>query len=126
MRLQVRRRGLHPIDEAGSGIRQGPGSLDPPLSSRRLLLEPRRSQVEANILIEAPQGVVEIIISSLRPELESGISDRSNVVIEASKKGLVVKVVAEDMVALRAAVNSYLYWIQGIMDIGDKLIQIKK
>jgi tRNA threonylcarbamoyladenosine modification (KEOPS) complex Pcc1 subunit len=89
-------------------------------------LEPRRSQVEANILIEAPQGVVEIIISSLRPELESGISDRSNVVIEASKKGLVVKVVAEDMVALRAAVNSYLYWIQGIMDIGDKLIQIKK
>lgn len=89
-------------------------------------MEPRRSQVEANILIEAPQGVVEIIISSLRPELESGISDRSNVVIEASKKGLVVKVVAEDMVALRAAVNSYLYWIQGIMDIGDKLIQIKK
>ncbi|MCX6648518.1 MAG: KEOPS complex subunit Pcc1 [Candidatus Bathyarchaeota archaeon] len=89
-------------------------------------MEPRRSQVEANILIEAPQGVVEIIISSLRPELESGISDRSNVVVEASKKGLVVKVVAEDMVALRAAVNSYLYWIQGIMDIGDKLIQIKK
>ena len=84
-------------------------------------MEPRRSQVEANILIEAPPGVVEIIISSLRPELESGISDRSNVVVEASKKGLVVKVVAEDMVALRAAVNSYLYWIQGIMDIGSRV-----
>jgi tRNA threonylcarbamoyladenosine modification (KEOPS) complex Pcc1 subunit len=43
------------------------------------------------------------------------------VVIEASKKGLVIRVVAEDMVALRAAVNSYLYWIQGIMDIGSRV-----
>jgi tRNA threonylcarbamoyladenosine modification (KEOPS) complex Pcc1 subunit len=84
-------------------------------------LEPRRSQAEAKILIDAPRSVVEIIISSLKPELESGISDRSNVVIEVSMKGLVVKVVADDMVALRAAVNSYLYWIQGIMDIGSRV-----
>ena len=84
-------------------------------------MEPRRSQAEAKILIDAPRSVVEIIISSLKPELESGISDRSNVVIEVSVKGLVVKVVADDMVALRAAVNSYLYWIQGIMDIGRRV-----
>jgi tRNA threonylcarbamoyladenosine modification (KEOPS) complex Pcc1 subunit len=89
-------------------------------------LEPRRSQAEAKILIDAPRSVAEIIISSLKPELESGISDRSNVVIEVSVKGLIVKVVADDMVALRAAVNSYLYWIQGIMDIGDRIIYIKK
>jgi KEOPS complex subunit Pcc1 len=82
---------------------------------------PRRSIAEAKILVEAPSSVVEIIIDALRPELESSISDRSSVVIEASKKGLVIKVVAEDMVALRAAVNSYLYWIQGIMDIGHIL-----
>jgi len=84
-------------------------------------LVPRRSQSEAQILIESPNGVAEIIIGALRPELDSGISDRSNVVIEASKKGLVIRVVAEDMVALRAAVNSYLYWIQGIMDIGSRV-----
>jgi len=84
-------------------------------------LEPRRSQAEAKILIGAPPSVVDIIISSLRPELESSISNRSNVVIEASKKGLVIKVIAEDMVALRAAVNSYLYWIQGIIDIGSRV-----
>ena len=89
-------------------------------------MEPRRSQAEAKILINAPKRVVEIIITSLWPELESGISDRSKVVITESEKGLVVKVVADDMVALRAAVNSYLYWIQGIMDIGDRIIQIKK
>jgi tRNA threonylcarbamoyladenosine modification (KEOPS) complex Pcc1 subunit len=84
-------------------------------------LEPRRSQAEANIFIDAPPSVVEIIITSLKPELESGISDRSNVVLGTSEKGLVVKVVADDMVALRAAVNSYLYWIQGIMDIGSRV-----
>jgi KEOPS complex subunit Pcc1 len=80
-------------------------------------LKPRQKQVEAKILVEAPSSVVEIIISSLRPELKSSISDRSSVVLESSKKGLVIKVVAEDMVALRSAVNSYLYWVQGIMDI---------
>jgi tRNA threonylcarbamoyladenosine modification (KEOPS) complex Pcc1 subunit len=119
--LQVRRRSLRTLDKTWSGIHQGPGSLDPPLPKRRLLLEPRRSQAEAKILIDAPRSVVEIIITSLGPELESGISDRSNVVIEASEKGLVVKVVADDKVAFRAAVNSYLYWIQGIMDIGSRI-----
>jgi tRNA threonylcarbamoyladenosine modification (KEOPS) complex Pcc1 subunit len=84
-------------------------------------LEPRRSQAEAKIHIDASSDVVQIIISSLQPELESGISDRSKIVIEASETGIIVDVVADDMVALRAAVNSYLYWIQGIMDIGSRV-----
>ena len=84
-------------------------------------MEPRRSQVEAKITVEATRDVVDIIISSLKPELDRGLSERSNVVLEASDSGLVVKVVADDMVALRAAVNSYLYWIQGIMDIGNRV-----
>jgi len=84
-------------------------------------LEPRRSQAEAKIHIDTPSDVVHIIISSLQPELESGISDRSKIVIEASETGITVDVVADDMVALRAAVNSYLYWIQGIMDIGSRV-----
>ncbi len=84
-------------------------------------MEPRRSQTEAKIHIDAPSDVVQIIISSLKPELEFGISDRSKIVIEASETGITVNVVADDMVALRAAVNSYLYWIQGIMDIGSRV-----
>ncbi len=84
-------------------------------------MEPRQSSAEAKLTVDAPEGVVNIIISSLKPELERGISDRSRVAIEASDRGVVVRVVAEDMVALRAAVNSYLYWIQGIMDIGDRV-----
>jgi tRNA threonylcarbamoyladenosine modification (KEOPS) complex Pcc1 subunit len=84
-------------------------------------LKPRRCQAEAKILIDSSRDVVGIIISSLKPELETGISDRSTVVIEETKDGVAIKVVADDMVALRAAVNSYLYWIQGIMDIGKRV-----
>jgi tRNA threonylcarbamoyladenosine modification (KEOPS) complex Pcc1 subunit len=84
-------------------------------------LKPRRYKVEAKILVEAPRGVLDIIIKSLRPELESNITDRSKVLIEASEKGLILKVEAEDVTALRAAVNSYLYWINGIIDIGSRI-----
>ena len=84
-------------------------------------MEPRQSKVEAKILIEIPQPTVKIVISSLRPELESSLSERSTVVIEAQKNGLAINVVADDLVALRSAVNSYLYWIQGIIDIGHRV-----
>lgn len=85
-----------------------------------MILEPR-SQAEAKILVEAPRDAVDIIIKALRPELESSISDRSNVVVKVSEKGLVIQVSADDVTALRAAVNSYLYWVQGIMDIGSRV-----
>jgi tRNA threonylcarbamoyladenosine modification (KEOPS) complex Pcc1 subunit len=84
-------------------------------------LEPQTNQTEARILIEAPKDAVEIIISALKPELETGISDRSKVVIEASGRGLIIRVTANDVTALRAAVNSYLYWVQGIIDIGGRV-----
>jgi len=84
-------------------------------------LEPQTNQTEARILIEAPKDAVEIIIGALKPELETGISDRSKVVIEASGRGLIIRVTANDVTALRAAVNSYLYWVQGIMDIGGRV-----
>ncbi|OGD55751.1 hypothetical protein A3K78_07110 [Candidatus Bathyarchaeota archaeon RBG_13_52_12] len=73
------------------------------------------------MLVEAPHGVLEIIVKSLRPELESNITDRSKALIEASERGLILKVEAEDVTALRAAVNSYLYWINGIIDIGSRI-----
>jgi tRNA threonylcarbamoyladenosine modification (KEOPS) complex Pcc1 subunit len=84
-------------------------------------LEPQTNQTEARILIEAPKDAVEIIIGALKPELETGISDRSKVVIEASGRGLIIRVTANDVTALRAAVNSYLYWVQGIIDIGGRV-----
>jgi tRNA threonylcarbamoyladenosine modification (KEOPS) complex Pcc1 subunit len=85
-----------------------------------MILEPR-TQTEAKIIIEAPQDAVDIIIKALKPELESSISGRSKVFVKASEKGLVIEVSADDVTALRAAVNSYLYWVQGILDIGSSV-----
>ena len=84
-------------------------------------MKPGRFKAEAKILVEAPCSVIDIIIESLRPELESNISDRSKVLIEASERGLILKAEAEDVTALRAAVNSYLYWINGIIEIGNRI-----
>jgi tRNA threonylcarbamoyladenosine modification (KEOPS) complex Pcc1 subunit len=56
-------------------------------------------------------------LGSLKPEIESGISERSAVALEASSSGIIIKITADDITSLRAAVNSYLYWVQGIIDI---------
>ncbi len=84
-------------------------------------MEPRLEQAEAKITVEATRDVVKVIMTSLKPELERALSERSSISVEASDKGVLVSVRADDMVALRAAVNSYLYWIQGIIDIGNRI-----
>jgi tRNA threonylcarbamoyladenosine modification (KEOPS) complex Pcc1 subunit len=84
-------------------------------------LEPQPNTTEARILIEASRENVDILIGALKPELKTGISDRSRIVLEKNEKGLVIRVSADDVTALRAAVNSYLYWVQGIMDIGSRV-----
>ncbi len=86
-----------------------------------LVLEPRLSQAEAKITVEASREFVSVIMTSLNPELDRALSERSSIKVEASDRGVVVRVKADDMVALRAAVNSYLYWIQGIMEIGSRV-----
>ena len=84
-------------------------------------MEPRLNVAEAKITVEASRDTVAVIMTSLKPELERALSERSSITLEASDRGVVVSVKADDMVALRAAVNSYLYWIQGIMDIGSRV-----
>jgi KEOPS complex subunit Pcc1 len=89
-------------------------------------LDPRLYKAEAKIIIETRRDVLDIIIKSLKPELESSISDRSKVLVLASDKGLILKVVAEDVTALRATINSYLYWIHGIIDICSRINPLSK
>jgi len=66
----------------------------------------------------------EVILSSLKPEVESLSSNRSMVKIERNGNGVVLIIEADDVTALRAAVNSYLHWIQGIIDIGKRIRQV--
>jgi tRNA threonylcarbamoyladenosine modification (KEOPS) complex Pcc1 subunit len=64
-----------------------------------------------------------VIISSLRPELAAPTSDRSEVSIDLTTKGILIKIEAEDITALRAAANSYLYWVRAIIEISDKILE---
>jgi tRNA threonylcarbamoyladenosine modification (KEOPS) complex Pcc1 subunit len=62
-----------------------------------------------------------VLLVSLKPEMAAPTSDRSVVTIDPTSSGILLKIEAEDVTALRAAVNSYLYWAQGIIDLTSKL-----
>jgi len=57
-----------------------------------------------------------LLVSALEPEMDHEVS-RATVEIEADGNELVIRVEAEDMVALRAAVNSYLRWAKLATDM---------
>ena len=84
-------------------------------------MKPRLNQAEAEIQIEAAPDTVKVLIGSLQPELEHAVSERSTVKITFNDKGIVIGITADDVTALRAAVNSYLYWVRGILDIGNRI-----
>ncbi|MBS7637875.1 hypothetical protein KEJ49_03150 [Candidatus Bathyarchaeota archaeon] len=75
----------------------------------------------ARIWIEIPPDITRIVIGALTPEAETPSSNRSRVNLQPYTGGLLIEVEASDTAALRAAVNSYLHWIGGIMDIVKRL-----
>ena len=81
----------------------------------------RQKHVEADITLEVPDGVEKVLLSSLKPEAESPTSDRSVVSLGGAPGRLTIQVSADDVTAARAAVNSYLHWAQGIIDISLRL-----
>ena len=59
-----------------------------------------------------------IIMKSLKPELNSSPSERANAQINLKKdKILDIRIKASDATSLRAAVNSYLRWIMLSLDV---------
>jgi len=84
-------------------------------------MKSKSSRAEAEILLKASQDRVRILIDSLRPEAETPASIRSDVTIEPLRGGVLIRVSADDSVGLRAAVNSYLRWAQGIIEILNNL-----
>jgi tRNA threonylcarbamoyladenosine modification (KEOPS) complex Pcc1 subunit len=51
------------------------------------------------------------LLNALAPEANARVSRRTRAVLEKEGKFLVLKVEADDTVALRAALNAYLRWI---------------
>ena len=78
---------------------------------------------QAEVRIQTTPKMADIIIRSLTPELNR-TSFRAEVGLDRTPGGdqLVLVVKAQDVNALRAALNSYLRWIKCIMEIDRELI----
>ena len=57
----------------------------------------------------------ELLANALRPEMEHEVS-RTGVEIKAEGNELIIRIQAEDVVALRASLNSYLRWTKLAVD----------
>jgi tRNA threonylcarbamoyladenosine modification (KEOPS) complex Pcc1 subunit len=53
----------------------------------------------------------------LAPEAKKPVTTRARTVLEKEGNFLVLKVEAEDTVALRAALNAYLRWVGSMMNV---------
>ena len=71
----------------------------------------------ATVHVEVPAGISGIIDESLAPEIERPTSERSNVTVSSETGEVVISIEASDIVALRAAINSYLRWVGAILDV---------
>jgi len=64
---------------------------------------------------------LEIVFKALEPEVDKPVTMRSRAKLEKEDNFLVLKVEAGDTVALRAALNAYLRWINSMMNVLEVL-----
>jgi len=63
------------------------------------------------------EKLLETVFSSLKPEVTNVATTRSRAVLEKKEEFLILKIEAKDTVALRAALNAYLRWINSIFNV---------
>ena len=76
---------------------------------------------DAEIRIKASKELVNILLGALQPEAERPSSARSSVSMEAEWGRLAMRVTASDIAALRAALNSYLRWVDAVLDVVERV-----
>jgi len=64
---------------------------------------------------------LETVLEALKPEVKKPPTMRSRATLEKEGKFLVLKVEARDTVALRAALNAYLRWINSVTKVLEVL-----
>ena len=70
--------------------------------------------ISGKSVIEIPlesKKTAEILLAALKPETQSGPSDRAITKLTIKDEVLVIEVEAGDLTALRAAMNSYIAWV---------------
>jgi len=78
-------------------------------------------KTSAEIHVMVPEEVVEAVLDALSPEVESPSSERSSTDVQRGVDGISIIMEASDTTAMRAAVNSYLRWVKGILDMLSKI-----
>ncbi|MBN2334622.1 hypothetical protein JXL21_03615 [Candidatus Bathyarchaeota archaeon] len=78
-------------------------------------------QAKAEVQIQVPRELTLTILEALRPEAETPSSERSSARVRGGDGEIVITAEASDTTALRASLNSYLRWVQGILDMFSKL-----
>lgn len=66
---------------------------------------------------------LEALIKALTPEVQKQIGTRSKVALSTEELTLIVNIEAEDTVALRAALNSYLRWVNSTLNVLEAIMQ---
>lgn len=77
--------------------------------------------ISAKVNIVLDPDLLDAMKTALIPEAESPSSERSRTEVRIHGNELVIETVASDTTALRASLNSYLRWVQGIQGIVDIL-----
>ena len=75
----------------------------------------------AEIRVNSTKELAEVIAGSLKPEVQDPVSTRSKVEVVAEDDLIRINITASDLSALRAALNSYLRWVDAIFEVVEKV-----
>lgn len=81
----------------------------------------KMKRIHSEIYIKTSSDLKNIIIKALKPESETPSSNRSHTIVKTVDGGILISSTASDITALRAALNSYLRWVQGILNMVEKI-----
>jgi tRNA threonylcarbamoyladenosine modification (KEOPS) complex Pcc1 subunit len=85
------------------------------------LSSPISKHYESEVDIRLKRDTASFFNDTATTEIYTHTSERSTVTLSETESGLHLRIEAQDIVALRAAMNSYLRWIQGILALLEKL-----
>ena len=83
-----------------------------------------QSDVTGTSVLEFPldsERIANILYSALLPETESIPSDRATTRVYVRGSSLIVEIDANDLTAMRAALNSFIAWISACMRTIDSI-----
>jgi tRNA threonylcarbamoyladenosine modification (KEOPS) complex Pcc1 subunit len=79
-------------------------------------------KTKATVRLKLPsEEKLQTVLISLKPEVSRPATARSRTLLREEGGFLVLKVEANDTVALRASVNAYLRWISSILNVLEVL-----